>query len=49
MLTIFLMTPEISDGEYDALFQNLLKIEIDNPEWITPESPSQRVGTKPES
>ena len=41
--------PEISDGEYDALFQNLLKIEIDNPEWITPESPSQRVGTKPET
>lgn len=41
--------PEISDGEYDALFQNLLKIETDNPEWITPESPSQRVGTKPET
>ena len=41
--------PEISDGEYDVLFQNLLKIEIDNPEWITPESPSQRVGTKPET
>ena len=41
--------PEISDGEYDALFQNLLKIEIDNPEWITSESPSQRVGTKPET
>ena len=39
--------PEISDGDYDALFQNLLKIETDNPEWITPESPSQRVGTKP--
>ena len=41
--------PEISDGEYDALFQNLLKIETDNPEWITPESPSQRVGAKPET
>jgi DNA ligase (NAD+) len=41
--------PKISDGEYDELFQNLLKIEADNPLWITPESPSQRVGTKPET
>ena len=41
--------PKISDGEYDALFQNLLKIEEDNPSWISPESPSQRVGAKPET
>ena len=41
--------PKISDGEYDKLFQNLLKIEADNPSWITPESPSQRVGAKPET
>ena len=41
--------PKISDDEYDELFQNLLKIEADNPLWITPESPSQRVGSKPET
>ena len=41
--------PTISDHEYDSLFQELLSIETDNPLWISPESPSQRVGVKPES
>ena len=36
--------PEISDFEYDALYKELLKIEQENPELITPDSPSQRVG-----
>jgi DNA ligase (NAD+) len=36
--------PLISDGEYDRLFQELLQIEDDHPEWITQDSPSQRVG-----
>lgn len=36
--------PEISDFEYDQLYKELLKIEQDNPELVTPDSPSQRVG-----
>ena len=39
--------PQISDGEYDRLFQELLKIEEAHPDWITPDSPSQRVGGAP--
>jgi len=39
--------PLISDHEYDELFKELKEIEADHPEWITPESPSQRVGIKP--
>ncbi len=36
--------PLISDGEYDRLFQELLQIEEKYPDWVTPDSPSQRVG-----
>ena len=39
--------PLISDHEYDELFKELREIEAEHPEWITPESPSQRVGIKP--
>ncbi len=39
--------PTISDGEYDALFQELLHIEEECPELITPDSPSRRVGGAP--
>ncbi len=39
--------PLISDGEYDALFQELLAIEKEHPELITPDSPTQRVGSTP--
>jgi DNA ligase (NAD+) len=39
--------PQISDGEYDRLFQELLRIEEAHPGWITPDSPSQRVGGAP--
>ena len=39
--------PSISDQEYDDLFRELQQIESQNPDWITPESPSQRVGIKP--
>ncbi len=38
---------EISDSEYDLLLQQLIKFETDFPELITPESPSQRVGSTP--
>lgn len=39
--------PEISDHDFDALLQQLQEIEGDHPEWITPDSPTQRVGGKP--
>ena len=37
--------PLIADYEYDQLYQQLLKIEQANPSLITPDSPSQRVGS----
>ncbi|UCD17415.1 MAG: NAD-dependent DNA ligase LigA, partial [Candidatus Zixiibacteriota bacterium] len=39
--------PEISDAEYDRLFDRLLQMEKEYPELITPVSPSQRVGGEP--
>lgn len=36
--------PILADAEYDKLMQELLAIEKDNPELVTPDSPSQRVG-----
>jgi len=39
--------PEISDAEYDALFQELQRLETEYPQLITPDSPTQRVGAAP--
>jgi len=39
--------PEISDMEYDALMQELIKLEKEFPEFITPDSPTQRIGAEP--
>jgi len=39
--------PEITDAEYDALFRELVELETQYPELITPDSPSQRVGGPP--
>jgi DNA ligase (NAD+) len=39
--------PEISDAEYDRLFDELVEIEEAHPELITPDSPTQRVGAPP--
>ncbi len=36
--------PEISDAQYDQLMRELLELEEQYPELITPDSPSQRVG-----
>lgn len=36
--------PEITDYEYDQLMQELKKLEAENPELVTPDSPTQRVG-----
>ncbi len=40
--------PEIADYEFDKLLENLKKLEQENPEFITPDSPTQRVGGKAE-
>ncbi|PWB52972.1 MAG: DNA ligase (NAD(+)) LigA [Anaerolineales bacterium] len=40
-------SPVISDYEYDQLVKGLRKIEAEHPDWITPDSPSQRAGAKP--
>ena len=39
--------PTISDGEYDILLCELENLEKENPELITPDSPTQRVGSTP--
>jgi DNA ligase (NAD+) len=39
--------PEISDREFDRLLKELEKLEETNPELITPDSPTQRVGGEP--
>jgi len=36
--------PELADAEFDALLEKLKKLEAENPELITPDSPTQRVG-----
>jgi DNA ligase (NAD+) len=39
--------PVISDTEYDKLVVELRQIETDHPDWVTPDSPSQRTGAEP--
>jgi DNA ligase (NAD+) len=39
--------PAVSDREYDALYAELLALEKDFPDLVTPDSPSQRVGGAP--
>jgi DNA ligase (NAD+) len=39
--------PEISDREFDHLLEELQQIEAAHPEWVTPDSPTQRVGGQP--
>lgn len=41
--------PEIPDAEYDRLMRELQKLESENPSFVTPDSPTQRVGAKPVS
>ena len=36
--------PEISDAEFDRLFDELQALEEEHPELVTPDSPTQRVG-----
>ena len=39
--------PEIPDSEYDKLFRRLQLLEKENPEFITTDSPTQKVGAEP--
>ena len=39
--------PLISDNEYDGLFQQLLALEAAQPDLISQDSPTQRVGSAP--
>lgn len=43
-----LNSPEISDAEYDALMRKLEELESKYPEFVTPDSPTQRVAGKPQ-
>ena len=39
--------PTITDQQYDALYRELVDLETAHPEFLTPDSPTQRVGGKP--
>ncbi len=39
--------PQVTDQEYDQFIKELIQLENRYPEWITPDSPSQRVGGQP--
>jgi DNA ligase (NAD+) len=39
--------PEVEDAVYDRLFDELKRLEEENPELVTPDSPTQRVGAPP--
>jgi DNA ligase (NAD+) len=40
-------SPEISDAEYDQMMRELTQLETDYPQFLTPDSPTQRVGAAP--
>ena len=40
-------SPEIDDAAYDALYRELQELEAVHPELVTPDSPTQRVGSAP--
>lgn len=42
-------SPRISDQEYDRLYRELRSIESEHPDWIRPDSPTQRVAPEPRS
>src|SRR5919106_4996340 len=42
-----LSSPEIADAEFDALMAELERLESENPDLVTPDSPPQRVGGRP--
>ena len=39
--------PEVSDRQFDAMMEELIALEEQHPDLLTPDSPSQRVGGEP--
>lgn len=39
--------PSVTDAEYDYLYRQLESLEVEHPELVTADSPTQRVGAKP--
>lgn len=39
--------PEVPDVEYDTAMRRLQALERAHPEWVTPDSPTQRIGSAP--
>lgn len=39
--------PEVPDVEYDTAMRRLQALESAHPEWVTPDSPTQRIGSAP--
>ena len=39
--------PSVPDSEYDRLMNELIKIETEHPELVTPDSPTQRIAAEP--
>ncbi|CDM23516.1 DNA ligase [Castellaniella defragrans 65Phen] len=39
--------PSVSDAQYDRLMAELQALEREHPDWVTPDSPTQRVGAAP--
>ena len=44
-----LAQPTVSDFQFDQMMRELQRLELEHPEFITPDSPTQRVGGKPAS
>src|SRR5262245_52158427 len=42
-----LSKPQISDQEFDRMMHELIDLETQHPDLLTPDSPSQRVGGEP--
>lgn len=40
-------SPEISDADYDSLMRELVQLEAEHPDLVTPDSPTQRIGAPP--
>ncbi len=41
--------PQLEDSVYDRLYRELQDLETAHPEWLSPDSPTQRVGAQPSS
>ncbi|MCI8600155.1 MAG: NAD-dependent DNA ligase LigA [Oscillospiraceae bacterium] len=44
MLYYTMDAPELTDYEYDMMMRQLREAEAEHPDWVTPQSPTQRIG-----